>query len=92
MGASMKTKIKTTVNASPEVVVENVKLSKKNFHHAVWKIADFMGIDDFDELVAPIISDFCKIKGWDFNMEQYAEEFKSLELRSGAINQGMERG
>ena len=40
---------------------------KKEFFRCVWTLADKLDIDDWDELVAPLVTMICEPRGWDYS-------------------------
>ncbi len=55
-----------------------MSLTPKKFGHLMMALADKLDIDDFDDLIAPLIEDICESRGWDF--EKILEEHE--EVRS----------
>jgi len=54
------------------------KLTKKRLVRSVWKLADKMGIDEFDALVSPLIAEVCSQRGWDYDsiLKQYTPDMR----------------
>lgn len=61
-------------SSKAKIAGDHGQADREEFMQCVWKLADLLNIDDWDECIAPLVEMLCTLRGWDYS--QMLDEYK----------------